>query len=305
MLQQLNFFSDFLQTTDKAIDMLIEEGILKERKNCNKCNNFSMFLKKRELNNNSKYFYHCNKKTCKTTIGLLKPEYFLKLKIRIEVLLVGIYLFLLNTSNFGVCNMLNITEVTYIKIKSAIIKYIKKKKDESPTIGGPNVEVEVDETVICRSGLIRSPSLADDNIINTLWLLGGIEKNNQRNFFIKIIQNRQTEHLTEVLSQYLKPGTILSTDGYPSYIKTALNLGMEHRIVNHSRGFTTTEGYHTNNIENLWSYLKKERQKKCGIMREKVDEFLVEFWLRKKHLFGYKKEVINDWWIEIIKEFFV
>ncbi|KAF9761091.1 hypothetical protein NGRA_2863 [Nosema granulosis] len=45
-------------------------------------------------------------------------------------------------------------------------------------IEGPGIKVEVDETVLCRRVSIRTPTSADDNIKDILWILGVIDSVN-------------------------------------------------------------------------------------------------------------------------------
>ncbi len=49
-------------------------------------------------------------------------------------------------------------------------------------IGGLGLKVEVDETVLCRWGVIRNPSSADDEEKDTVWIIGIIDSVNKENF---------------------------------------------------------------------------------------------------------------------------
>ncbi|KCZ78198.1 hypothetical protein H311_00777, partial [Anncaliia algerae PRA109] len=55
----------------------------------------------------------------------------------------------------------------------------------------------------------------------------------------------------------IKKGTLIITDGYPSYPKAVESFASQHIIINHSDGFNNADVFTTNNIENVWSYLKK------------------------------------------------
>jgi hypothetical protein len=49
----------------------------------------------------------------------------------------------------------------------------------------------------------------------------------------------------------------------------------QHKIINHSEGFKNADGNHTKFAENLWSRLKSEINKKHGVKRENIENFLL------------------------------
>ena len=67
------------------------------------------------------------------------------------------------------------------------------------SLGGINRIVEADETVISRRGIIRSPTSLDDSVLDTIWILGAVDKEDVFNFFIKRIRNRQIDTISETL----------------------------------------------------------------------------------------------------------
>lgn len=50
-------------------------------------------------------------------------------------------------------------------------------------LGGLNVIVEADETVLSGRGIIRAPTNTDDNTAFTVWIVGLIDHTDQKNFF--------------------------------------------------------------------------------------------------------------------------
>ncbi len=56
-------------------------------------------------------------------------------------------------------------------------------------LGNPNVILEVNETVLSRRGIVRSSKGYDNTILDTVWILGVVEKEHPENFFIKRIEN--------------------------------------------------------------------------------------------------------------------
>jgi hypothetical protein len=69
---------------------------------------------------------------------------------------------------------------------------------------------------------------------------------------------------------------VVHTDRHLSYPSAVRAINGVHIIVNHSSGFTNSEGFHKNEIENLWSLLKFEIGKRKGVNRS-FFVFLKEF----------------------------
>jgi hypothetical protein len=132
--------------------------------------------------------------------------------------------------------------------------------------------------------LITDPSNAYDELTNILWLVGGIEEGREGRCFLRIVPNRRRETMTNVLRLNILPNSILVTDGHPSYPGAANDLNFDHIIVNHSEGFTNSDGDHTNLIENLWSHLKTLMRGRHGILYENWNDFVAEFIFRKNFL---------------------
>jgi hypothetical protein len=133
-------------------------------------------------------------------------------------------------------------------------------------------KVQCDETAICRRVIIRCPSTTEDTTADTVWLLGCIDDASPPNFYLKKLENRQIETITEALEGVICVGSWFYTDGYSSYPQVARNLGLRHKVVNHSLGFVTQDGIHTNGIEGFWASVKEKMRNEHGIMRANVDE---------------------------------
>ncbi|KCZ77790.1 hypothetical protein H311_01194, partial [Anncaliia algerae PRA109] len=134
-----------------------------------------------------------------------------------------------------------------------------------------------------------------------IWIVGAIDSTNERNFILKRVVNRQIDTLTRALIGYVSVGSVFCTDGYPSYPSVARNLGIEHHVVNHSIGFVSPDGTHTNNIEGFWSTLKSEMRKQHGIKRNEIDNWLNEFTFRKRYLKDYDPIYLTVIFNDLIK----
>jgi hypothetical protein len=94
--------------------------------------------------------------------------------------------------------------------------------------------------------VIRCPSIADDNIKDTVWILGCIDNSIPSNFYIVRVENRRINTITKTLESVLCVGTEFLTDGYSSYKQVAINLGLKHKVVNYSEGFKAADCTQTN-----------------------------------------------------------
>ncbi|KAG0422569.1 hypothetical protein DMUE_6200, partial [Dictyocoela muelleri] len=110
--------------------------------------------------------------------------------------------------------------------------------------------------------------------------------------------------ITPALEDVIRVGSVLYSDGHPSYPAVASNLGLEHKVVNHSEGFVNDEGNHTNDIEAFWSHLKASMRKENGVKRENVDNWLAEYEFKRRYLVNSTCEEFEAYFIEILKIIF-
>lgn len=131
--------------------------------------------------------------------------------------------------------------------------------------------------------MIRNPTSNEDEIRDTVWLIGLVQEGNTNVLRLEVIPDRTIETLTSFFQRNIIPVSIIKSDGYPSYPRAIANAECEHRIVNHSMGFVNNEGEHTNNIENVWSHLKTEIRSRRGVMLANMSDFAKEFVIFKKN----------------------
>jgi hypothetical protein len=141
---------------------------------------------------------------------------------------------------------------------------------ESQIIGGEGIIVEIDETKIAKRKYNRGQH------IEGAWVLGGVERTDEKKLFLVEVPDRTAETLLTVLSRHLRIGTIVYSDLWRGYIRLTDRLHLEHQSVNHSYHFVDpVTGVHTNTIEATWCALKKSipitrrtRGKVCGHLIE-------------------------------------
>ncbi|KII67883.1 hypothetical protein RF11_02630 [Thelohanellus kitauei] len=116
-------------------------------------------------------------------------------------------------------------------------------------IVGENVIVEIDETKIGKSKHHKTHSA------NVAWVLGGVERTEERRLFLVKVPDRTEGTLWGIICTHVLPGSIIMTDCFRSYHN--LNEFYTHLTVNHSNTSKDPDtGAHTNCIEGTWNALK-------------------------------------------------
>lgn len=255
MIEIKNLYSEIFLSPKNAIEFLKINGFINDRITCSKCSSQMKILKRSRLADG--YGYVCTSQNCKRAVSVMCCLS-KKTKLPVHKFLRAIYAFL---NNFDISQSLSICEISapcYIKIKTEIIELIKEINRKSEKIGGRNIEVQLDETAIYNGRIITDPSNTNDDLEGIQWIFGGVTNDEQKNLFLKLVPNRRSETLLNVLRMSVNTGTLIVTDGYASYPRAVREFGSDHKVVNHCNGFVNDEGFHTNIIENVWSHFKTE-----------------------------------------------
>jgi hypothetical protein len=86
------------------------------------------------------------------------------------------YCFLINEKNVQIYALENISKKSYFEFKRKLLPLLRKiNKENFELIGGPNMVVQADETVIIRERLVINPSGERDELPGSTWLVGKIE----------------------------------------------------------------------------------------------------------------------------------
>lgn len=259
----------FLSEED-CIRYLISEGVIAESKICISCNKDMLLNLKRKT-------YRCSTQTCRREISILKHTFFSNCKLQLNKFMYLIHEFLHNMP------ITNIIEVTGIQSESVVAwtSYVRQLLGdnvhmESVQIGGPGVIVEVDETKMGKRKYNRG------HHVEGVWVIAGVERTPDRNFFLVEVINRNTDTIKTILSTHVLPGSIIYTDCWSSYFPACVDLNFEHRTVNHSENFVNPyDGTHTNTIEGTNNALKLVIKPQHRTKRN-INEHLWYFiWLRQ------------------------
>ncbi|KAG8227764.1 hypothetical protein J437_LFUL005770 [Ladona fulva] len=160
-------------------------------------------------------------------------------------------------------------------------------QEESFQIGGPGYTVKIDESAFGRRKYSRGRHR------RTKWVLGGIDRDT-RETFLCVVDQRDASKLREAIERFVKKGTCIKTDMWRGY-SGLTNLGYIHDTINHSLNFVKPgeKETHTQNVENLWSVIKRDMRKR--IERKAVGSFetyMVEYVWRSRH--RTSEELFND-----------
>ncbi len=132
----------------------------------------------------------------------------------------------------------------------------------------------------------------------------GLTEEGTRDFFYMIVPDRFQSTFSSIFKKYIERGSTIITDGHAFYPGAVSINGSIHQKVNHFRGFVNIEGFHTNNIEKVWSLLKYERRKRRGVLKSSLCDFLLEFRFRYGFLRNNTRTELFEAFTMIVDFFF-
>lgn len=272
-------------------EFLLDNKILTNSVICKKCQNemnLTIYCKKFLI-------YRCKNGKCKCRKSITSS------KIHVCSLLQIFYLILTGATYKQLELWHGLAQATIWKYRKELRKAYKMYMSKRPVlVGGLDVVVEIDETVLCRRKVIRNPTTTDDYAQDTVWIVGAVDNTPNKNFLLKRVENRRIETLTNDLEGLIHVGSMLRSDGHPSYPSFAANLHCSHSVVNHTNGFINEEGIHTNNIEAFWSHLKSSMRKENGVKRANIDVWLDEYTFKRRYLMNLDSKELGDMFIELV-----
>jgi ISXO2-like transposase domain len=196
------------------------------------------------------HFYNCRSRNCRKRVSVFRNSFFAQSKIPCN-LIMQIGYFWLGGSGHG-----EIMRYTGASDKSitAYLKYYRQLvassiDSDNTIIGGEGVTIEVDESKFGKRKNHRG------HRVEGVWVVGGVERTPARNLFAEVVNDRSTTTLKDVLLRHVRPGTTVLTDMWKGYADLH-TIGLRHDTVNHSAGFISPAGVHTNSIERTWNGIK-------------------------------------------------
>jgi transposase-like protein len=175
-------------------------------------------------------------------------------------------------------NILGISRVSvgifYKNFQQLIITTLE---DGDQKIGGDGIVVEIDESKFGKRKYNRGHK------VEGVWIVGGVERTEERKVFLKIVENRNQETLTEIINTHVYPGSIIITDCWKAYNFIEDKTSNRHLKVNHSETFKDEiTGAHTNTIEGTWFGIKQNINPRHRTAKQ-ISGHLFEFIWRRKN----------------------
>lgn len=272
-------------TKKDAIKFLQSRAILHKERHCS--NGHSMIL---SIDPDR---WRCTLKSCRSSIGLRKDTWFENSKIPFSTAIMFIYCWTRTYTTISFCEVeLHMNHNTTVDWCQYMREVCAFSILQNPiVIGGPNMEVEIDETVISRRKYQRGRILPEQ------WLFGGICRQT-RDVFLYAVPDRTKTTLHNCIKAAIAPGTTIYTDGWASYqgIDEIDGYNYHHLVVNHSENFVDpVTKAHTQNIENCWYRVKKRHKKAQGTQRTMTDSYICEFvWRERYRNVDLFEQILND-----------
>ena len=212
-----------------------------------------------------------------------------KCKLTIEEIILMLYCWSNNYTNEQIQHEVRCSQKTVTAWCSFLRdSCISKMLDYSEPIGGPGIDIEIDESKFGRRKYYKGHQVKGQ------WIFGGRESKDKSKIFMVPVHNRKKETLEHLIKKYIKPGSIIHSDCWKAY-DNLKDMGYKHITVNHSKHFTDPHtGACTNRIESDWRHAKVSMPR-YGVKEGDHVSYLAEFlWRRKHHDLDLFIEIIKD-----------
>jgi transposase-like protein len=271
----MNFLRLATTVSDKegAVKFLQERGILHNPRFCAK--GHPMHLQLRDNGDR----WRCNIRECRQEKSLRADTWIHPSKLSFRQVVLFIYCWAREYTSVKFCeDELDLSHTTVVDFNNFLREVCAESlMNNIPAIGGPGMNVELDETLFSRR---KNHS---GRVLPQQWVFGGICRESGECFLV-MVDNRSAEVLLPLVQQYVRPGSTVITDQWRAYLGIPTLPGnYTHMTVNHSQNFVDPEsGAHTQRIESTWHLAKARNKKQCGTNREMLNGYLCEFMWRKR-----------------------
>ena len=268
----------------------MELGFVRQSMCCVHCGETMNLTKSKDLKNDG-YNWRCINFLCihyQTTRSIRSESWLEKLSICSQKILKILLYWSKNKSQKDISDFVSVSKNTLSKFRKFLLLKIKSHFINNPIkLGGPGVNVQVDETMLnykVKSHRGRGPR-------EQIWCLSIVDTSflPSRGYY-EIVANRRAETLLPIIARVVREGSIISTDEFSSYIRLRDNANYEHRTVCHKYNFVCPiTGVHTQHVESNNNKLKRGIKSANGLTSEGRNLYLIEFMF----LDYYKNESYN------------
>jgi hypothetical protein len=257
----------------KAVEFLIDQGVVDVIDNCALCGSTVSWHQKWPVDENAAMPYNCFVRRCRSSLcrkgvsifkgtileGLCHPK---------NEFVYFVYLWLCGDTTLSISTKLGWTPESVrqwdLYLREVCMLSVQREQ-EMNRIGGPGVEVQIDESKFGKRKYNRGKR------IQGTWVFGGVEilyHDNGRAYagrcFAVAVPDRTRATLLPLLRQFVEPGSHISSDDWRAYWAIedmTSSRGQQmytHDIVVHEHNFKDPiTGTHTNVIEGQWRWMKR------------------------------------------------
>ena len=282
------------ESNSTILRFLLEKNLIRKINFCGRCNRNMNLV---EYNCIDSYTWRCPDYNCGGRTSIRFGSIFEKSHLKLFDILSILNFYGIGISPKDCSKIIKIRITTiqewYQRFREKVTIMFNTLKEEK--IGGINQIVEIDECQIGRRKYHRGRPA------NEIWLFGGINRNNKNDVFIQEVQDRKKATLLTEIKNNISDGTTIISDGWPAYKSIVRDLGhhnFQHFVVNHKKNFVDkmNTNIHTQNIESLWSELRRFLKKYGTNIRRNLSGYVIEFQVRRE-----LKDDISDFILDAIK----
>ncbi len=230
----------------------------------------------------SKKVYSCE--FCGTQVSPLAETIFHKSSTSLQDWFYAIYLITQTRSGTSAKQLQRMLGVTY-KTAWRMYKQIRILMAEN-SVAPLDGEVEIDETYIGGKGMNRRFKPHFNEIPKEV-VIGMLQRGGKT--YLKHIKGTGKWYLIEQIKAHVDPVARLITDELAAYRNLPKHGYMLHDVVNHSETYVVGD-IHTNNIENVWSIIKRGIY---GVYRNVSKKYLQAYIDEYAFRFNYRKQDEN------------
>jgi len=243
LLQLLDFFKEEQTCKDYLVQQRWPNGV-----QCPHCGAAKPYTTDRG--------YKCSDKTCHKKFTVTVGTVFENSKIPLRIWFAAIYLCTAHKKGISSLQLhrdLNITQKTAWFVLHRVREMLKDKAPELLV-----EEVQADESYVGgknknRHNSKKVPHSQGRASIDKTPVVGLYQKDGK--VITKVVTNTDAATLHAIMVENVAPEAVIVTDAYRSY--NGLPATYKHVVVKGAEGQYVVNGFHTQNIENFWSLLKR------------------------------------------------
>ena len=248
-LSEYDIIENFHKKNSSAIKFLENHGVLPKEVWCPTCKTKCDFREEKNI-------FVCRniirgkkgKKKCSYSISKFTGTFMERSKLPAYKIVLFVNIFVRkHFSHDIVIENLQINKSTSVDWRSFCSEVCENWLHHQEPIGGENVVVEIDETLMVKRKYNCGRELSQ------VWLFGGIERVSKKIFIIPLVdQKRDAATLIPLIHKYIKAKSIIISDAWKAYAKLS-EYDYTHQVINHSENFVNplNKNIHTQNIERL------------------------------------------------------